>query len=330
MRFEELEKITTQKELFNKSEVMSIDRLTVYEQYIQKYIDRDGCYGVEPYYMDTTYIATTKNFRFRFIEIEFDNDTVGIFFKYISMFGNVYIRLFREPISINNVYENEKLVLNTLNSNELFKRAVVPHFYNFDKSKLKPFDNDYFNNVDERCKDVTKGKFKSKYGINKLKNEYEIVLKVNDFNKNDLNELNDKWWETRKRTSKKDTLFDGLIKLNKECDKIYILTWEYEGKPIGVTMLANRHNGYCCSIQVNKSLARTEYIKDEYLRGRLGRLMHYDTMLFCKEKGFKYAYISGALGEYSFLKEYKQSLYKNVINYYVLDKDEFMQIHKEQ
>jgi hypothetical protein len=329
MKFNELKKITSQKELFNKSELMTMNRLAVYEQYLQKYIDRDGCYGVEPYYVDTFYISTTGNFRFRFIEVEFENDTVGIFFKYISMFGNVYVRLFREPVSLNGICENEMLVLNTLYENNLFKCVVVPHFYNIDKSKIKPFDNDYFNDVNERCEYISKGKFKSKHGINRLKNEYDIVFKVNNFNEDELNDLNNKWWETKKRTTQKDTLVEGLIKLSKQCDKIYILTWEYKSQPIAFTILTDRHNGYCCGIKVNKNLAKTGYIKDEFLCSKLGSLVHYDTMLFCKEKGFKYAYISGDI-RHKFLRKYKSSNYKYIIDYYVVDRDEFMELYNKK
>lgn len=329
MRFSELQKIKTQKELFKKSEVMRIERLPLYECYLQKYIDQDGCWGVEPYYMDTTYVATTGNFRFRFIEVEVNGDTVGVFFKYISMFGTVYIRLFREPISLSGNKENEALILATLYANNLFEKVVVPHFYAFDKSTHKPFDNDYFNNVEERCAHVSKSKFKSKHGINKLKSEYGITLKVNEYDVTQIMDLNNKWWELKNQTAEKDTLVEGLIKLQSQCDKIYILTWEYESKPIAVTMLADRHNGFCCSIQVNKNLSKTEHIKDEYLCCRLGHLVHYDTMMFCKEKGFKYAYISGDIG-YMYLREYKSSNYNYVIDYYTLDKDEFIDVYRNQ
>lgn len=326
----DLENIKTQKQLFDKSEVMNVENIDKYEKYLNILINKYGYEGVPPYYLDTVYVVATKNFRFRFVEISYNNDTIGVFYKYISMFGNTYIRLFREPISLQGNRDNEIKVFDILYNNNLFSKIVISD--NLPKeiiSKYKAFDNEYFNIVKDRCKNLESSKWKSSHGINKLKQDENIVFKINDFKIEELKELNKLWWDYRGKN--KDTLFDGMLKLKTvdKLDIINILTWEYKGQLIGFAFIVNEYNGQYAKIKINKNIAITNIEINEFLEKHLAELIHYDTMSWCNQNGFKGVYIRGDIN-HKHLRSYKTKFYKNIINYYVLDaKDYYENIYKK-
>ena len=120
IRYDFFTTLTTDKELFELSDTFHVCYQDLYESYQRKIIDKYG-FNAFPYAGADPYLLEAEsNYRYKFIEILMpDNDKVAIFFKVYSMYGAHGSYLWFKPISMNDNYENEKLVFKHLADNQI-------------------------------------------------------------------------------------------------------------------------------------------------------------------------------------------------------------------
>ena len=311
--------IETTKDLEQLGETLFVADQDRYEQYLinplLKYgydaFPYDGC---DPYEMESS-----RNYRYKFIEIGFPNDSVGLFFKTYNMYGRTGSYMWIKPISKSNDFDNEKEVFEHILKHNLIENCLIPQCIpQIDYSNLNIRNDEYYCNTFERYKEISKSKFRSKKGINKLKNEYHIEMKVNDYDPDEIQLIRYHWWKLHKKQNNKfDKTIDALLNLPQ--DKRIVLTWELDGKTLGFTIVTEyfkgQHIGKYFRIIQNTNLLKTELdTYDKFIRAHLADLMHWDTIAYLdalsQETSQSYTYIGDAHGAGAFLKPYKARNFK--------------------
>lgn len=330
IKFDYFKTLQTTRDLFDLSEMLHICDQDLYESYQRLILEDFGMdafpyAGADPYSLDCE-----SNYRYRFIEILMpDNDKVGIFFKMYAMYGNNGSYLWFKPISINRNFDNEIKVFTYLSQNKIIDNIEIPKvFDNIYYKELNQRSDDYYCIVEERYKEVCRSKYRSAKGINKIKNSYNIIMEVNNFDSEEIQNLSFYWWKLHK---KQNYPFDKHLQpmLDLPNDKKWVLTWKQDDKLLGFTIITKHFKEIpVARIQHNRNLLKTEIdMNDEFLMAHLADYMHYDTIQFLHEQGYKYAYIGDAYGAGKFLAPYKARNYKHKVDNFDLPIDRFWDIY---
>lgn len=320
--------IKTTKELEQLSDTLHISDQSLYEEYLVEPIVYYGQKAFPYYGCDPYQIESEGNYRYKFIEIGFhDQDKIGLFFKTYNMYGKVGGYLWIKPFSSNGIKLHEELVFDHLYSNNLLESILIPEdLPNIDYSKLHKRLDEYFCNVCDRYNEISKSKWRSKKGINRLKNEYNIKMQVNDYDPDQIQALRHYWWKLHgKQDVKFDKTIDFLLNLQ---GKVIVLTWVTHDCTIGFTIISDYFpRNKCGRIIQNVNILKTEIdVFDDFLRAHLADLMHYDTINYMKEHNYNYAYIGDAYGSAKYLTEYKARNFKLHTYHYDLPISEYNRI----
>lgn len=327
--------IETTKDLEQLASTFHVAEQEVYEKYLIKPIQQYG-YDAFPYAgCDPYELESESNYRYKFIEIKFDNDTVGLFFKTYNMYGKSGSYLWIKPISANDIKENEIEIFEHIKEKNLIMNSLIPQCIpTIDYSNLNKRNDEYYCNVEDRWATISKSKHRSKRGINKLRNDYHIEMKVNSFDPDQIQEQRYYWWKLHKKQNCKfDKAIDNLLNLPQNSKyPLWVLTWELEGKLLGFTIITTY---FPDELKIGRIIQNTNLLKteldtyDDFIRSHLADLMHYETIMFMKEKGYTYAYIGDAYGAGKFLAPYKERNY-NLHNYnYDLPINSYNKLYEE-
>ena len=333
IRFNYFTQIQSDKELQELSEMLHVAYQDTYEFYQRKIIDKYG-FNAFPYAGADPYILEAEsNYRYRFTEILMpDGDKVAIFFKVYSMYGAHGSYLWFKPLSYNDNYDNEKLVFKHLSENNIINNIEIPKvFHNINYKQLNQRSDDYYCFVAERYKEVNKSKYRSAKGINKIRNSYNIVFQVNEFDPDEIQKLSYYWWKLHK---KPNYPFDKHLQplLDLPNNKRWVLTWKMDDKLLGFTLITKHFADIpVARIQHNRNILKTEVdTGDDFLLAHLADYMHYCTIQFLHDEGYKVAYIGDAYGAGRYLAPYKARNFKYKVDNYDLPICRYNELYEEE
>lgn len=321
--------------LFYIGEDFSIYKQSTYEKYQRIILDQYG-FDAFPYAGTDPYILQAENnYRYKFMQIIMTDDSgketdrVGLFFKFYAMYGHHGSYLWFKPISLNKNLDNEKLVFDLINKYQLIKGILVPKVIpTLDYSKLKLRNDDYYCYVEERYKEINRSKWRSSKGINKLNNDFYISMNVNYYDPQELHKLSYYWWKLHKKQN--CTLDKHLNNMLYFPDNMkYVLTWKLNGQLLGFTIITTHFSDIpVARIQHNRNLLKTEIDPDlKILTQHLADYMHYKTIEFCHNKGYKVVYIGDAANG-PYLKKYKSRNFNHVVQNYDLPISDYLELYK--
>lgn len=330
IRFEFFKEIQDQKQLVELSDTLHICDQDLYDKYLIKPVELWG-WGAFPYAgCDSYELESESNYRYKFIEIKFDDDTVALFYKVYNMYGKAGSYLWIKPISLNNNYIHEKLVFQHLVDGKLINVILLPEVIpNIDFKDLFIRNDEYYCNTEDRVAEISKSKYRSAKGINKLKNSYNIITKVNDYDPVELQNIRYYWWKLHKKQNNPfDKAIDNLLKVNN--GKIWTLTFEMNNEVLGFTIITSYFNNKAVRIIQNTNLLNTEIDKyDDFVNAHLADYMHYETMQFINSLHIPYTYIGDAHGAGKFLAPYKARNFKLHVFNHDLPIERYKELYKE-
>lgn len=331
VRLDLFKDITEQRDMIGVSLKLRVNDQELYESYLIKIIDEYGYQAFPPQSTDPYFLESTNNPRYHFLEIDMlDGDSVGMFYKVYNWYGVDGSYLWFKPISLNGNVKNEQIILQHLVDNRLIDVLLIPEvFSHINYKKLTQRNDDYYCLVSERLQEINRSKYRSSKGINKLKNGYNIEMKINEFDSSELHELSYYWWKLHKRPNKKfDKYLDNLLMLPN--DKKWVLTWHLDGKLLGFSLITKHFKDIpVARIQHNRNILKTELdIGDPFLMRNLADYMHYWTMQFINDEGYKYAFIGDAFGSGKYLAPYKARNFNKRVDNFNLPIDRYMELYK--
>lgn len=331
IRFDIFKDVTDQKQMVELSERYYIANQEVYEKYQRLLINAFGVGAMPPQMADPYLVEAESNHRQHFLEIDMlDGDKVAIFYKVYNMYGINGSYLWFKPISLNRDIENEQKVFQHLVDHDLIMRALIPNnlpFINYKGRNLR--NDDYYCVVADRIKEIDRSKWRSAKGINKITKNYDIVMKVNDFDPAELHNLSYSWWKRYKKYNKKvDKYLDNMLRYPE--DKRWVLTWHLNNQLIGFTIVTKHFPEIpIARIQHNRNILMTELdLNDKMLTENLANYMHYHTMKFIESEGYVYAFIGDASASGKYLAPYKARNFNLRIDNYDLAIEDYQELYK--
>jgi hypothetical protein len=296
-----------------------------------------------PYYTMPTYSEYSGNHAHKYTIVDINGDIVLILFKRISIMTTKYCRLIGTPISLNGNYYNELEVLKVLKNNELVNQVWLT---DYDEAKLmeadivrdgmQPVDYDYFTLVKKRLEYVSRGKWRSKRGVNKAINGgiYMSKAKTEDLDK--MLELDERWINFKENVAKHNVegkkRFKNIInalRKNIDDEHIYAYNLWFKDVLIGTIIFLSTHRSNVVIQVVNKSLdrARNEDILDrlgedrgyvEDMLKHIGGLLTYFSIMELDNIDVDVSYCAG--GRDDKILEYKKIMNDGNIRYFKSEK----------
>ena len=270
------------------------------------------------YHLNPLYNTILNNNQFQYIVINFDNDKVMICYKIIQIMTTKQIRILGVPISINKIKKNIKIVTDHLNELE-FVRIVTMNENIFDGELLSEY-NDYYYDYSLRS---FNGKFRSKHGINKMLNNKDFKIIVENKTSIDfISKLRESWISGMIKNgsivSDKSTKdFYKIIQYDNNNILNIIIT--YKSNPISIqTFIISKELKYADCLYINH-LGRNES-QDENLMLVLKNICDIQNYFAHKEL-LRYSisdvYIAGCRPTEKRLLKHKEKISDGKIEYYI-------------
>lgn len=303
---------------FKNQKVMKLENL--YE--INIYFKKEYNENYKPFYhLNPIYNTIINNNQFKYIVINFSNDSVFICYKIIQIMTTKQIRIIGKPISINNCEDNINIIIKKLKSFSFVKILYIAQNEIEGNYQLLPEYNDYYI-------DLSKIKFnsyyRSTYGINKiLKNkDFEIIVK-NGIDSDSVKCLREKWIEGMEQngsnvTNKSTKDFYKIIEYENKLNINIILC--YKNTPISIqNFLINEELNYAdCLYTIH--LGR-EKSTDSALFNALSnmvRIQNYLAYITLKEYNINMIYLAGCRPTEKRLLKHKEQISTGVLKYYYI------------
>lgn len=319
MNIKEFLSIKTQDALYLATSKICYKDKTLLESYLKRRISDLGAYGMYPYYLHPLYNEVSVNFRSRFLIVDFDSDSVAVFFKYIFVIKTKYFRMYEHPISLSGNKDNELLVENHLKSTNVIKQVVYA-----DSTSTDPHDFDFFAKVQETFERISVNAWRAEHKVNKASKMDISFQLATDEDKDEMLKMYNLWAEYKDGVSKSKMTPNLIKRLGK--DGIIGLLVKYKGVIISSDIYYSMFDGEFLYGAVQNNIGRlpVELLKvlipdasdDEltFLKRRISDIDFYHSMKYFNSIGIKSVYVGGS-GHGKTLLENKSRLFPYKILY---------------
>jgi hypothetical protein len=249
--------------------------------------------------------------------IEYDDDLIIVFVKFVNMWQNRYCRIDGTPISVGGNIKNENIVMQKL-------YHICEKIVGFDVEEIqlqvhKRHNNwNFYSNIENNYGKMN-NRWRTKKGINKLLGDKMLTWKVADKSDQPMVELLCKsfqLWKKEVEGSKflSKHLTNGIMKYEYwDDDSVRYYIFEYAGQPLGliVYVLVNGKIAYQIANKgIKHMIIQDEIIIPTHIEKRLGAYMHYITVGDLQKLKLKHMYCGSALGD----RKSTLKIFKSIMN----------------
>lgn len=309
--------INSNFDFFKNQNYLNYDNKNEIEKFLYDYNWQNPLY----YHCNLVFNKITKDNKYKYIVINYDNDKVFIMFKVVQFIKVKKIKIIDKPFSLNKNVNNEKKIIEILLKkdfvNVIFKEKYKEFYkhYIFNESVQ---DFDYYIDFNIEYEKSFLPKYKHKKRINRYENnsDFKVEIVENVYDYNSFNELREKW-SLVKKDVKKDNGFKNFIN-DKNFNKLFLNIY-YKGKLIFNSCFIVEKD-YLINVY-QSSLSKYYRQNDEniYLKNSMSDID--DVANYYISKTFfntyiKRSYIAGANPKHIDLVNFKENHSQGKIKYY--------------
>ena len=280
-----------------------------------------------PYFRLLPIIGSASNStQFRFMLIDYNNDTICLFYKVVTLFSRKQIRIFGYPISENGNSENVLHITRVLNTLDFVRFMIT------DESELSNFESvehavgysDYYYDLDAH--NVLNSKYKHHHKVHKMLGDEDFTVKIIRGNTESFDNVGairlwDEWVDGLSYVVSDPKRFKEYSNLVNSSDENVLKTIiTYRGKVMAVRLwyydkvlnicrsFYNCHNARTCDYDIFPIMRHITHIHKWFMAEYIKE--HFDTNL---------VFIAGAEKDTQWcqLRKHKEEISQGKVSYWV-------------
>lgn len=320
MTFEEFKDIKTVNELNELG--IQVSHFNALPDYYDDFLDSKE--HVRLYTTDFSYICSTHRGFIKYIEVEFEDDVVTLFFESLFFCNPPQIKIYELPVSKNNNDNNIRALIKELDSKDFKKIYIVDDygrsFLGVNDVTQSTEESNFYDTYDYIMSTKDTQKFRTKYRFKYLKEHCNSVFSetLSDAQKEEVFALRATWEKYFPHKVYNSKYFKGAVNYSSS-DTFNMLTY-YDEELVHYNKVYVRRNGAQRIFSVNAARYKTEdeernkniYNIDRYTRIPLLEYLH--------SMGVDIVYHLGTGGNDGTdgMYDYKMRTHEGCVPYYVI------------
>lgn len=319
----------------------------LFKPFIDKRFELYGHTGICHSFCDPVYRSLNPLKKFYYTIIDFAGDKILLFIHDLNMYPVFYLTLYMAPISLSGNRQREKAVLEYLIANKVVG-AVLFNETDKDLFRDMPYEkrdsqNEFYTLIKDRWNEVNTNKYRSRYGLNPLLNNFKFVGIRDRVGKGDflaLNKLLEEFIDYNEDNGNHifyKQAYSNMVeylKVYQGTDKV-LSQLLYSGDTLlgAKIMLKNFNRDDVYYAAFTKTIIYTPNFRGsefEYLKNKLNKLLLYLHLKDLTENSSIWIVQNGQTGGNTGLMEHKMQENKNMLQYYFTEIEQPKQIEDKQ